>query len=86
MSETPSSLRSLLAEILTVPPERITSDAGPGSIPTWDSFRHLQIVLALESEYEVQFDPARIAALASVMDLMNELRSLGVNFSADNSA
>lgn len=86
MSATPSALQLLLAEILTVPPERITPDAGPGSIPTWDSFRHLQIVLALESEYEVQFDPARIAALASVMDLINELRSLGVNLSADNSA
>ena len=74
----PSSLRDLLADILEVSPEEITAESGVETIETWDSFRHLQAMLAIEGEYGVQLDPQRIPELTTVGKIQAELASKGV--------
>lgn len=74
----PLSLRELLADILEVPPDAITHDLTSESLESWDSFRHLQLILALEAEYGIQFDPQRVADLTSVTALQQELKEKGV--------
>jgi acyl carrier protein len=76
--QVPSSLRSLLGDIFEVPPEQITPDLAVGAIESWDSFRHLQAILAIEGEYGVQFDPQRIPDLTTVSLLQSELEKMGV--------
>lgn len=45
----------------------ITSDEdGPGSIPGWDSVNHVNLILAIEAEFGVEFDAGEIADLVSV--------------------
>jgi acyl carrier protein len=77
IQQVPSSLRELLADIFEVAPEQITPDLNMGSVENWDSFRHLQAILALEGEYGVQFDPQRIPELTSVALLQAELEKKG---------
>jgi acyl carrier protein len=77
IQQVPSSLRELLADIFEVTPEQITPDLNMGSVENWDSFRHLQAILALEGEYGVQFDPQRIPELTSVALLQAELEKKG---------
>ena len=80
--QVPPSLRDLLADVLEVSPEDITPGTGVGTVETWDSFRHLQAILAIEGEYGVQFDPARIEELTNVSLIQAELAAKGVNFDA----
>ena len=75
--QVPSSLREILADILEISPEEITPELGVGTIDNWDSFRHLQAVLAIEGEYGVQFDPQRIADLTTVALIQSELEAKG---------
>ena len=76
--EVPSSLRNILADVLEVPPEEITPGLNAETVSNWDSFRHLQVILAIEGEYGVQFDPQRIPELTSVFLLHAELEKKGV--------
>jgi acyl carrier protein len=76
--QVPSSLRDILADILEISPEEVTPETGVGTIENWDSFRHLQAILAIEGEYGVQFDPARIAELTNVSLIKAELEAKGV--------
>jgi acyl carrier protein len=76
--QVPSSLRDILADILEISPEQVTPDLGVGTVENWDSFRHLQAILAIEGEYGVQFDPQRIAELTTVSQIQTELESKGV--------
>ena len=73
--QVPSSLRDILADILEISPEEVTPELGVGTIDSWDSFRHLQAVLAIEGEYGVQFDPQRIADLTTVALIQSELEA-----------
>lgn len=76
--QVPSSLRDILADILEILPDQVTPDLGVGTVESWDSFRHLQAILALEGEYGVQFDPQRIAELTTVSQIQAELEAKGV--------
>ena len=76
--QVPPSLRELLADIFEVTPEQVTPDLSIGTIDSWDSFRHLQAILAIEGEYGVQFDPQLISELTSVALLQAELEKKGV--------
>jgi acyl carrier protein len=76
--QVPSSLRDILADILEISPDEVTPALGVGTVDSWDSFRHLQAILAIEGEYGVQFDPAKIAELTTVALIQTELESKGV--------
>ncbi len=73
----PSSLRDILADILEIAPEQVTSDLTIGMVDSWDSFRHLQAILAIEGEYGIQFDLQKIPELTSVYLLQAELEKKG---------
>jgi acyl carrier protein len=75
--QVPSSLRDILADILEISPEEVTPETGVETVESWDSFRHLQAILAIEGEYNVQFDPQRIAELTTVALIQAELEAKG---------
>jgi acyl carrier protein len=75
--QVPSSLRDIFADVLEISPDEVTPDLGVGTAENWDSFRHLQVILALEGEYGVQFDPQKIAELTTVSKLQTELEAKG---------
>ena len=56
----------LVSDICEVPADQIRLNSSPDSIETWDSLRHLNLVLALEEEFGVQFTPEEIEQLLSV--------------------
>ena len=71
------SLRDILADTLEIDPKDVTPELNADSVEDWDSFRHLQLILALEGEYGVQFDPAQVAGLTSVARLQEALQAKG---------
>jgi len=73
----PSSLRDILADVLEISPDEVTPETGVETVDNWDSFRHLQAILAIEGEYGVQFDPQRIAKLTTVALIQAELETKG---------
>lgn len=73
----PDSLREILADTLEISPEQVTPELNTEAVEAWDSFRHLQLMLAIEGEYSVQFDPQQIPELTSVAKIQEALRAKG---------
>lgn len=44
----------------------LSDEDGPGTIAAWDSVNHLNLVLAIEDEFGVQFATSEIQDLLSV--------------------
>lgn len=59
-------MQMVLASVLKVPKQRITADASQLTIAEWDSVAHMRVILAIESEFDVSFDPDDIAGLTSL--------------------
>jgi acyl carrier protein len=58
--------RAIVADIFEVPLERVLPESSPDTIETWDSIHHLNLVLALEQEFGIEFSPEEIEQLLSV--------------------
>jgi acyl carrier protein len=56
----------VVSSILRVPAESLDDRSSPDTLSSWDSLRHLQVVLALEEAFGVQFTVEEIEAMHSV--------------------
>ncbi len=75
----PPSLRNILADTLEISPEEVTTELSTETVEAWDSFRHLQLVLTIEGEYGVQFDPQQIPELTTVAKIQQALEAKGAS-------
>jgi len=66
-------LREIVADILDLDPEQLTSESGPGRVDKWDSLAHLSIITAVEGAYGVKFDMAEIERINSFDALVKAL-------------
>ncbi len=53
-----------------VPLAQINPDSSPQNIENWDSVRHLNLVLALEQDFSLQFEPEEIDQLNNVGEIV----------------
>jgi len=59
-------VQGIVADVFGVPEDQVRPDSSPDTIETWDSIHHLNLVIALEQEFGVQFTPEEIEQLLSV--------------------
>jgi acyl carrier protein len=59
-------VRAVAADVFQVPIERITPDSSPEVLESWDSVQHLNLVLALEQEFGIQFEPEEMDRMKTV--------------------
>ncbi len=65
-----------MATLLTVDVNAINSEASMDTIPTWDSLRHMNLVLALEEEFKVSIpdeDAGNITSYKLIKLVLEEL-------------
>jgi acyl carrier protein len=53
----------------------VDENASQNSIPQWDSLRHLNLVIELEVEFDVSFEPEEIAEMKSVSKIEELIES-----------
>jgi acyl carrier protein len=70
------TLKQVMATLLTVDVGAIDQDASMDTIPTWDSLRHMNLVLALEEEFKVSIpdeDAGNITSYKLIKLVLEEL-------------
>lgn len=61
-----SRVSAIVADLFERPLAEIRPESSPDTIEAWDSLQHLNLVLALEQEFSIQFTPEEIEQLLSV--------------------
>lgn len=54
----------------------LSNEDGMHSISAWDSAGHLNLIMAIEAEYGLQFNPADFAELTCVGEIRRRIASL----------
>ncbi len=80
MQHQEQKLKEVLARIFNVQPEMITDDASPDTIENWDSLRHMNLVLALEEEFGVEFTDDQVVEILSYKLIKIVFKEHGVEF------
>jgi len=56
----------IVSQVLDVPESEITDDSSSDTIESWDSLKHMNLILGLEQEFNIQFSDEQIVELLSV--------------------
>ena len=59
-------VRGIAADILELSPNQITLQSSSENVQTWDSVRHLNLILAFEQEFGLQLDPEEIDQMNNI--------------------
>ena len=70
-------LRQIIARVFKVSADTLAPDSGPHSIPAWDSAGHMNLILALEKEFGVQFGDDEVVELVSLEAIATALARHG---------
>lgn len=71
-------LKQVMGTILQIDPTSITSDSSMDNVPSWDSLRHMNLVLALEEEFKVTIPDEDAGNITSYKLIKLVLADLGV--------
>ena len=69
-------LIEIMAPIFEVEESQISENASPENIEKWDSLAHMNLVLALEQEFDIQFTEDQIVeslSFKALVDILNNI-------------
>ena len=61
-----NDVRRLAADILKLTVEEVAATATRDTLPAWDSIAHVNLVLAVEQHFDVQFLPEEMLEMLSI--------------------
>ncbi len=64
----------IIARIMKVPADQINETSSPETVPQWDSLKHIQLILAIEEAFGLQFADQEIVGIKDVRSLLSLLR------------
>ena len=76
VEEVEKRVRFIVADLFNLTPSMVETDSSPQQIAGWDSMQHLNLVLALEQEFGVQFGPDQIEQMKSVRKIVQIVNDL----------
>jgi acyl carrier protein len=74
-------LYETLAGVFNVPAEALDDSSSPETIETWDSLNHLNLVMAIETEFGLTLSPEDTLDMRNVALIETILRDRGVDVS-----
>ena len=66
-------VQGIMADLFSIPVAQVMLETSSDTIKSWDSLQHLNLMLALEQEFGVQFAPEEIETLTSVQSIIQLL-------------
>ena len=67
----------IVNQVMDVPLEQLSEESSPDTVKNWDSLKHMNLILALEEEFEVTFSDEEIVDLLSVEIIVETLKEKG---------
>ena len=68
-----SKVRDIMADVLNVPADQISSATTVDSVSTWDSLAQINLATALEEEFGISFSIQEIESLRSYDNILATL-------------
>jgi acyl carrier protein len=71
-------LEELFAQTLREPIHVFTDHASPSTVRSWDSLRHIELVMAAEATYGIRFETSEVTTIRTLGCMRGMLQQKGV--------
>jgi acyl carrier protein len=72
-------LLDAIAAVLDVSTATLTDESSPDSVPSWDSLNHLNVAMAIESEFGIALTAEQVMEMGSIALIRAIVRQHGVD-------
>lgn len=72
-----AQLKSLMAEVLTIPEDEVVDDLSMSASDIWDSLRHMELVISIEGTFKIELTGDEIVEMTSVAAIRSVLSAKG---------
>ena len=73
------TLVEVVARVLDIDPDKLNARSRPNNTEGWDSLRHIEVMLAIETAFEVRLTMMELTSLRDLGDVGEALRKKGVD-------
>lgn len=71
-------LKKLMSDVLRMPEGEITDSLSVKSADTWDSLKHMELVVGIEQTFGISLTADEIVSMINVSEIKRILRNKGV--------
>jgi len=64
----------IVSQVMGLPPDQVNEQSSSQNVATWDSLRHMNLILALEEELGIHFSDEQIMRMLNVKAILSELK------------
>jgi acyl carrier protein len=68
----------IISQVMNVPVAAVNEQSSPENLERWDSFQHINLILALEEEFKTKFNDAEIMQLSNTNIILEALKNKSV--------
>lgn len=68
----------IISQLMNVPLAEINEHSSPDNLEKWDSFQHMNLILALEEEFKLKFSEEEIVCMGDARIILEVLQNKGV--------
>jgi acyl carrier protein len=70
-------VEDVIAKVLRVPAESLNDGSNASNVKRWDSFNHIQVIVALEDQFKIKFTTREISSMKNLGEIKATLRDKG---------
>ena len=60
-----NKIKDIIASVFGIDPKDVDDNASPDTIENWDSIRHMNLGVALEEEFAIEFDDEELVDMVN---------------------
>jgi len=76
MTDIVKTVKSIMSEVFEINESQINSDSNSKNIESWDSLNHMNLIVSLEENYDVEIDEEDIPKLMSFQSIVEIIEKL----------
>ena len=71
--------KKVMSAVFEIPVEEVNNDSSPDTIESWDSLKKMNMVVAFEEEFSIQFSDVEIVEMLNMKLIATILKEKSVN-------
>lgn len=74
MNEIKQKVLAVMAGVFRMDAADIPDDAAPGLVEKWDSLQHMNLIIALEEEFQIRFSDDEVVEIMDLPTIISVLK------------
>jgi acyl carrier protein len=66
----------VVVNIFQVSPDKISTKTTSGDVEKWDSLNHINMIFALEQEFDIRYDQEQVVSMLSVGEIVDATKGV----------